>query len=126
MGEERDAFKGGNLKNAGPVTGSAEPRHESAPKPDDSDPMQPSDRLIYEPEQAPPPRSLSPVLLWGARIGGGLVVAVFLSFAALYAVIKVSEPHLPLDADLYALNRPAAYTFLDKNGNRLGVRGAIA
>jgi penicillin-binding protein 1A len=127
MREFRTAPKGGKVENSNAAGGRSEPRHQSAQKPNDAEPMQPSDRLIYEPEpEARPPRSLSPILMWGARIGGGLVVAMFLAFAGLYALIRASEPVLPLDSDLYALNRPAAYTFLDKNGNRLGVRGAIA
>jgi len=48
------------------------------------------------------------------------VVAVALVFLAL----EWAAPILPMNTDLYSLNRPAAYTFLDEKGQVVGQRGA--
>jgi penicillin-binding protein 1A len=48
------------------------------------------------------------------------VVALALVFLAL----EWAAPILPLNTDLYSLNRPAAFTFLDEKGQIVGQRGA--
>ena len=44
---------------------------------------------------------------------------------ALFLVISAVAPDIPPNADLYALNRPQALTFMDEKGTVMGVRGAI-
>ena len=62
----------------------------------------------------------------GAGIFAGGVAAVALVLGALLVLaLKTVEPEIPAGADLYAMNRPAAMTFLDQTGKQLGVRGAI-
>jgi len=56
-----------------------------------------------------------------AFLGGAAVAAA----ATLFLLLKAAEPPMPLGGDLYALNRPPALTFLDKNGQLAGVRGSI-
>ena len=58
------------------------------------------------------------VLAW---LGGAALAAV----AMLFLLLKAAEPSMPLSGDLYALNRPPALTFLDKNGEIAGVRGSL-
>src|SRR5262245_30267017 len=58
-----------------------------------------------------------PVLVLSGTVS---VIAVGLVFLAL----EWATPILPLNTDLYSLNRPAAYTFLDEKGNVVGQRGA--
>jgi len=65
------------------------------------------------------------VLRWPAMILGGLAAVLVVGAAALLLLLKAVEPPLPMNADLYALNRPPALTFLDQNGKVAGVRGAI-
>jgi penicillin-binding protein 1A len=55
----------------------------------------------------------------------GFGAAVVAAAATLFLLLKAAEPSMPLSGDLYALNRPPALTFLDKNGEIAGVRGAI-
>ena len=64
-------------------------------------------------------------LRWPAIILGGLAAAGVAAAAALLLLLKAAEPSMPLSGDLYALNRPPALTFLDKNGEVAGVRGSI-
>ncbi len=66
----------------------------------------------------------------GAAIKAGIVAAVLAAIAAgaLYIlpdVVASFAPKLDLNRDLYALNRPAAFTFLDAEGREVGHRGAI-
>jgi penicillin-binding protein 1A len=44
--------------------------------------------------------------------------------ALVYLGLAWAAPILPLNTDLYALNRPAAYTFMDEKGQVVGRRGA--
>ena len=55
----------------------------------------------------------------------GLAGAGTAVFAALYFAVVAAEPDLPFNANLYALNRPQAFTFLDEKGTVVGRRGAI-
>src|SRR5512134_3603722 len=45
--------------------------------------------------------------------------------ALLYLGLAWAAPILPLNTDLYALNRPAGYTFLNEKGEFVGRRGAV-
>jgi penicillin-binding protein 1A len=126
MGEDRNAFK-----PASPENPKSTPRHETALLEDDARPTR-SDRMrhLLRTLQAmtrtwkwprPGPRSF----LWAGRIAGGLAVAAFVGFTLLYAVLKMAEPAIPMNADLYALNRPPSYTFVDNRGKRVGFKGPI-
>jgi penicillin-binding protein 1A len=56
------------------------------------------------------------------------VVIVALPLAALVfapSVLTALAPPLDLRQDLYSINRPVAFTFLDAEGNQIGHRGAI-
>jgi penicillin-binding protein 1A len=56
------------------------------------------------------------------------MTAIALPLAALYllpTVLGLFAPPLDPTVDLYAVNRPAAYTFLDAQGREIGHRGAI-
>ena len=64
-------------------------------------------------------------LRWPAMILTGVGLAAAMGVAALLLLLKAAEPSMPLGGDLYALNRPPALTFLDKNGEVAGVRGSI-
>ncbi len=69
---------------------------------------------------------LSPrAVRWIIFLVAGVAVAGAAAVFALYLAVTSSEPDLPLGADLYALNRPMAFTFLDEKGNVVGQRGAI-
>src|SRR6478672_11850913 len=62
-----------------------------------------------------------------ARLMALAVVIVALPFAALAllpTVLSLFAPPLDTTQDLYAVNRPLAFTFLDANGNQIGHRGA--
>jgi len=66
----------------------------------------------------------------GVAIKTGLVAAVlaFVVGGFLYAlpsIVASFAPKLDLSRDLYAVNRPAAFTFLDAEGREVGHRGAI-
>src|SRR3979490_2486711 len=67
------------------------------------------------------PRWLRVPAILLAGLGGALVAAA----AMLLLLLKAAEPSMPLNGDLYALNRPPALTFLDKNGEIAGVRGSL-
>src|SRR5258706_12058469 len=60
-----------------------------------------------------------------AMILTALGAATWAAAAALLLLLKAAEPSMPLTGDLYALNRPPALTFLDKNGAVAGVRGSL-
>src|ERR1700741_1816678 len=56
------------------------------------------------------------------------VVIVALPFAALAmlpTVLSLFAPPLDRGVDLYSVNRPLAFTFLDEDGAEVGHRGAI-
>src|SRR5712671_2773344 len=67
------------------------------------------------------PRWLRVPAILLAGLGAALVAAA----AMLFLLLKAAEPSMPLSGDLYALNRPPALTFLDKNGDIAGVRGSL-
>ncbi|MGH8324258.1 MAG: transglycosylase domain-containing protein, partial [Steroidobacteraceae bacterium] len=59
-----------------------------------------------------------------------LIVAIFIvlpaiAIAMLPTILAWMAPPLDLKQDLYAVNRPIAFTFLDADGNEVGHRGAI-
>ena len=56
-----------------------------------------------------------------ALAAAGIVAAAF-AFVALAEL----QPHIPKNTDLFALNRPSAYTFVDGQGNVLGHYGVNA
>ena len=56
---------------------------------------------------------------------GAIVVLPLLLLYALPALISPFAPKLDLSQDLYAVNRPVAFTFLDARGEVAGHRGAI-
>ena len=60
----------------------------------------------------------------GAWAGGIIAVPVLGLFLLPY-VLGLFAPKLDLSQDLYALNRPVAYTFLDAKGEIVGRRGAL-
>ena len=58
------------------------------------------------------------------------VLAIFVAvpmliFFMLPTILALLAPPLDMSKDLYAVNRPVAFTFLDANGNEVGHRGAI-
>jgi penicillin-binding protein 1A len=59
-----------------------------------------------------------PALVVSGAVSVGAVALVYLGLAW-------AAPILPLNTDLYALNRPAAYTFLNEKGELVGRRGAV-
>ncbi len=65
------------------------------------------------------------VLRWIFFSIGAVAAAGFITIAAVYLAVVSNNPDLPMGADLYALNRPQAFTFLDTKGNVVGRRGAI-
>ena len=64
---------------------------------------------------------LAKVGVWAGAIVAVPVVGLFL----LPYVLGLFAPTLDLTQDLYALNRPVAYTFLDAKGEVVGRRGAL-
>src|SRR5258706_1751510 len=60
-----------------------------------------------------------------AMILTALGAATWAAAAALLLLLKAADPSMPLSGDLYALNRPPALTFLDKDGKTAGVRGSL-
>jgi penicillin-binding protein 1A len=61
---------------------------------------------------------------WTARIT--LVVALPLAALALFPVfLQAIAPRIDPNEDLYSVNRPVAFTFLDVQGREVGHRGAI-
>src|SRR5689334_22914521 len=65
------------------------------------------------------------ILRWPALILGGFAGVAIVGAAVLLLLLTVLAPSLPMSADLYALNRPPALTFLDQSGKLAGVRGSI-
>ncbi len=66
----------------------------------------------------------------GQFLRAGLVAALLTAVAAgalymLPEVVALFAPKLDLSRDLYAVNRPVAFTFLDAQGHEAGHRGAI-
>ncbi len=66
-------------------------------------------------------RVLARVILWAGAIVAVPVIGVFL----LPYVLGLFAPKLDLSQDLYAMNRPVAFTFLDAKGEVAGRRGAL-
>jgi penicillin-binding protein 1A len=64
------------------------------------------------------------VLTWGG-IGGAVFVLPLLGLMLLPQILGLFAPKLDLSKDLYSVNRPIAYTFLDADGRVAGHRGAI-
>ena len=65
-----------------------------------------------------------PLLKIGAWLGGIVALPVLALFLLPYA-LGLFAPTLDLKQDLYAMNRPVAYTFLDAKGEVAGRRGAM-
>jgi penicillin-binding protein 1A len=61
---------------------------------------------------------------WITRASMALVVFAVVVIGLAYAALEWAAPTLPFHADLYALNRPVAYTFKDERGEVIGRRGA--
>jgi penicillin-binding protein 1A len=62
------------------------------------------------------------------RIASVLVAVIAIPITLLYltpAILVWFAPKLDLSQDLYAANRPIAFTFLDANGDEIGHRGAL-
>ena len=57
---------------------------------------------------------------WALWVGGGFAGTVALCAVAFYLALAIYKPVLALDRDLYALNRPAAFTFKDARGRASG------
>ena len=64
-------------------------------------------------------------LKWLGLAAGALVLVAALGAGTLYYLVRDATPELPLKADLYALNRPAAFAFTDEKGALIGHRGAM-
>jgi len=57
-----------------------------------------------------------------------LIIIIALPAAVLFllpTVLSWLAPPLDLHQDLYAVNRPVGFTFLDQDGNVIGHRGAV-
>jgi len=65
------------------------------------------------------------VLLTIAAWTGGILALPVLALYLLPYALGLFAPTLDLGQDLYALNRPVAYTFLDAKGEVVGRRGAL-
>jgi penicillin-binding protein 1A len=60
-----------------------------------------------------------------ASVVGVVLVLPALLLLMLPTLLSWMAPPLDMTKDLYAVNRPVAYTFLDANNNEVGHRGAI-
>src|SRR6185503_12952294 len=60
-----------------------------------------------------------------ASVVGVVIVLPALLLLLLPTILSWLAPPLDMTKDLYAINRPVAYTFLDANNNEVGHRGAI-
>jgi penicillin-binding protein 1A len=60
-----------------------------------------------------------------AAIAGAVIFAPLLIIYMIPVVLGWFAPPLDPHTDLYAVNRPLAFTFLDKDGNEAGHRGAV-
>src|SRR5947209_12185151 len=65
------------------------------------------------------------ILRWTGITAAALSGLILLGAIALLVTIKFMLTDMSNVGDLYALNRPAALTFLDQNDKAAGVRGAI-
>jgi len=65
-----------------------------------------------------------PYTPWAARILAGIAVPLALIYLA-PQVLGLFSGRLDPRLDLYAVNRPTAFTFLDAQGNEVGHRGAV-
>jgi penicillin-binding protein 1A len=63
-------------------------------------------------------------LIWFASGAGAVAAFAIAARVMIASELAAAAPPLSLGADLYTLNRPASYTFLDKNGHVEGMRGA--
>ena len=74
---------------------------------------------------------LDAFLRWAGRHRRGLTITGAIVLAPLFLIWFVPHllvwfaPKLDMSQDLYAVNRPVAFTFLDEEGNEVGHRGAI-
>jgi penicillin-binding protein 1A len=62
------------------------------------------------------------------RFASVLIAVIVIPITLLYltpAILVWSAPKLDLSQDLYAANRPIAFTFLDADGDEIGHRGAL-
>ena len=65
----------------------------------------------------PPPQ-------WAVRVSAVAGIATVSAGLLVYLAFVWAAPMLPMNTDLYSLNRPAAYAFLDEQGQVVGRRGA--
>jgi penicillin-binding protein 1A len=63
---------------------------------------------------------------WGLWATGLIAGPIVLCVVAFYLALSIYKPDVPLDGDLYALNRPPAFIFKDAEGNTLGRTGAAS
>jgi penicillin-binding protein 1A len=69
-------------------------------------------------------RNRETIAKWVARTA--VVLALPLAAIALFpTVLQLIAPSIDPKQDLYSINRPVAFTFLDANGHEVGHRGAI-
>src|SRR5690349_4578260 len=69
-------------------------------------------------------RNRESIAKWTARVT--VVLALPLAALALFPVIlQIIAPPIDASQDLYSINRPVAFTFLDSSGKEVGHRGAI-
>jgi penicillin-binding protein 1A len=61
----------------------------------------------------------------GLAIGGAIIATPLFLIWFIPHLLVWFAPKLDLSQDLYAVNRPVAFTFLDEEGNEVGHRGAI-
>jgi len=64
------------------------------------------------------------IAIWGG-IAGAILLLPFVALMLLPQILGLFAPTLDLSKDLYSVNRPIAYTFLDAQGREVGHRGAI-
>src|SRR5262245_57511483 len=61
---------------------------------------------------------------WVTRASGAIAAVSIVGVALVMLAFEWAAPVFPLNTDLYTLNRPAAYTFVDERGEVAGRRGA--
>jgi penicillin-binding protein 1A len=66
------------------------------------------------------PRQVKRTAYW---VGGGIGIPLLLLFLLPYLLWPFA-PHIDMSQDLYAVNRPVAFTFIDAHGHVAGRRGA--
>jgi penicillin-binding protein 1A len=64
------------------------------------------------------------LLTWGGVVGAVILLPI-VALMLLPQILGLFAPKLDLSKDLYSVNRPIAYTFLDVDGHEVGHRGAI-